>query len=97
FEVTQDLGIDYARTAGPAAMTLADVAGTASWWVDFEGQTRVGTRVPTEASPGTYEVLDVVPDERLVTLACDDLREIGIGTILSERLDAPMTVREMVV
>ena len=89
------LGIDYARTTGPAGMTLADVVGETPWWVDFEGATRVGTRVPAEAERGTYEVLEVEPAQRLVTLAVDDLRSIGIGSILSERLDAPMTVREM--
>lgn len=92
-----DLGIDYARTAGPAAMTLADVIGATSWWVDFDGRTNVGTRTETEAEQGTYEVLDVDPAQRLVTLAVDDLRTIGIGSILSDRLDAPMTVRELAI
>jgi hypothetical protein len=88
------LGVDYVRSAGPASQTLADVAGPAPWWVDFEGRTHVGPRGEVGAASGSYEVTDVAPDEKLVTLAVDDLRAIAIGSVLSERLDAPLTVRE---
>jgi hypothetical protein len=91
------LGVDYVRSAGPAAQTLADVVGTTPWWVELDGSTRVGPRAEFGAAAGAYEVLDLEPDTKLVTLAVDDLRAIGIGAVLSERLDEPLTVHEYVI
>ncbi len=87
------LGADYVRSRGPASVTLADVAAGVPWWVDFYGETHIATRDEEQADPDTYEVLEVDPAQRLVTLAVDDLRDIGIGSILSERLDTPLTIR----
>jgi hypothetical protein len=40
-------------------------------------------------------VLEYNPRTRLATLAVDDLAAIGVGAILTERLDAPQTIREL--
>lgn len=87
------VGIDYVRHGGLASMALEDAAGGALWWVTFDGRTYVGTRGTAEADPDRYEVLDFDPRARVVTLVTDDLSAVGIGSVLSERLDAPQTVR----
>lgn len=89
------IGIDYVRQAGPAARVLEDVIGGAAWWVDYDGVTQVGERPTSDASPDDYEVLEHEPAEHVITLAVDDLTTVGIGSVLSERLDAPQTVREL--
>lgn len=87
------LGADYVRSRAPASVTIADVAAGVPWWVDFDGVTRIEARAEAAADPGTYEVIEVDVAERLVTLAVDDLTRVGIGSVLSERLDEPLTVR----
>lgn len=89
------VGSDYVRSRGPASVTLADVAAGVPWWVDYEGRTHVAPRPDVEADADAYEVLEVDPAERLVVLAVDDLTRVGIGSVLRERLEEPLTVREM--
>lgn len=89
------IGIDYVRQAGPASRVLEDALRGAGWWVGYDGVTRVGTRATTTAAANTYEVLEYVPDERVVVLAVDDLRAVGVGSVLTDRLDTPQTVSEL--
>ena len=89
------IGNDYVRRAGPASRVLEDVIGSVPWWVDYDGDTIVGARATEEAAPDDYQVLDFDPRENLVTLAIDDLSAVGIGSILSEGLDAPVTIFEL--
>lgn len=91
------VGIDYVRQAGPASRVLEDVIGGVEWWVGYDGVTRVGARGAVAAEPGAYELGEYDPRQRVATLALDDLSLVGIGTVLSERLDAPETVREIVI
>lgn len=93
----QTIGIDYVRQAGPASRALEDVIGGASWWVDFGGVTRVGARSSAAAAPGSYEVLQFDPRTRVALLAVDRLADVGVGSVLAERLDAPQTVRELAI
>lgn len=90
-----DVGADYVRQAGPASRVLEDVIGSATWWVDYDGTTHVGTRSLEAAPDGVYQVIDFDPRQRLCEFATDDLSAIGIGSILSSGLDAPQTVREL--
>lgn len=90
------LGADWIRRHGEASAALALVAGSAPWWVDYDGITRVGPRPAVEVS-GQYEILDVDPRYRTVEIATDDPSRIGIGSILRGRLTKPMTVRELVI
>lgn len=87
------MGIDYVREAGLASRALEEASGGASWWVAFDGTTHVGQRSSADADPDLYEVLDFDPRGCLVTLVTDDLSGVAIGSVLSERLDAPQTVR----
>ncbi|MBN8609645.1 MAG: hypothetical protein J0L92_03625 [Deltaproteobacteria bacterium] len=89
------LGSDYVRSRGPASVTIADIAAGVPWFVDFDGVTHVMAREEEQADVDAYEVLEVDPAERLVTLAVDDLTQVGVGSILTERLDAPLTIRAM--
>lgn len=93
---TESLGPDYVRQAGPASRVLEDAIGGAPWWVDYDGRTNVGERAPADVEPGSYDVLEHIPDERVVVLAVDDPRAVGIGSVLTQRLDEPQTVRELV-
>lgn len=89
------LAVDYVREAGPASRVLEEAIGSASWWVAYDGTTHVGARSEAAADVGTYEVLDFEPRSHVVTLAADDLASVGVGSVLSERLDEPQTVREL--
>ncbi len=91
------VGVDYVRQAGPASRVLEDVIGGVSWWVGYDGATNVGERPVVTPRAGSYEVLEYDPRSRLVVLALDDVRDIAIGSQLTERLDAPQTVRELVI
>jgi hypothetical protein len=95
--VLERLGIDYVRRAGPAFRVLEDAGGGAPWWVAYDGRTHLGERSTQEALAGSYEVVEFHARDRLVTLVVDDLSAVGIGSILSERLDEPQTVRELVI
>jgi hypothetical protein len=89
------LGSYYVRQAGPAARVLEDVIGSASWWVEYDGTTTVGTRPSTSARSGSYQVLEYDAAARLVTLGVDDVSAIGPGSVLSDGLDDPQTVRDL--
>ncbi len=89
------VGVDYVRRAGLASAALEDAAGGALWWVDFEGKTHAGERSTSTPAEGSYELLEYAPDERVAVLAVDDLRAVGVGSVLSERLDAPQTIRDL--
>jgi hypothetical protein len=89
------VGVDYVRQVGAASRALQDACGRGVlWWVGFDGVTRAGPRAVRAADKSTYEVLAYDPMQRLVTLAVDDPAAIGIGSVISERLDEPQTVRE---
>ncbi len=89
------LGSYYVRQAGPASRALEDVIGTASWWVEYDGTTTVGTRSTSAAVDGSYQVLEYDATARLVTLGVDDVSAIAPGSVLSDGLDEPQTVRDL--
>lgn len=89
------IGVDYVRQTGQAARVLEDVVGGVPWWVGYDGKTYVGARPETSVDPSKYETLAYDPRERIATLAMDDLRSVGIGSVLTKYLDAPQTVREL--
>lgn len=93
--VAERVGNDYAREAGPASRALEDVIGGVPWWVGYDGLTYVGTRPAVAVDAKAYEVLAYNPRERIVTLSVDDPGAVVVGSILSERLDTPQTVREL--
>lgn len=89
------LGSDYIREARPASVALEDAAGGVPWWVDYAGVTQVGSRASTKTAADAYEVLGYEPRSRVATLVVDDVAAIGIGSTLTERLDAPQVIREL--
>ena len=91
------LGNDYVRQAGPASRALDNASGGAPWRVDYEGVTHVGPRPMTPLAASAYHVLAYDPRERIATIAADDLRAVQIGSLISEGLDAPATVRELLI
>lgn len=92
---TETLGRAYVRTSGAASRVLEDALGHRMWWVDFDGVTQVGERATNTPAAESYIVLEERPDERVAILGVDDLRSVGIGSVLSDGLDEPLTVREM--
>ena len=89
------VGIDYVRQAGPASRALEDVIGDAAWWVDYAGVTQVGVRAAVAVDPAACEVLEYDARARVALLGVDDLSKVSIGSILSDRLDEPQTIREL--
>lgn len=92
---SERLGAYYVRRAGAASVALEDASGGLPWWVDASGVTHVGERAAVDAAEGSYEVLEHDPRSRVVLLAVDDPLAVGIGSVLTERLDDPQTVREL--
>jgi hypothetical protein len=94
FAPTQELlASNYARRAGAASTALDDAAGTGVWWVGFDGLTHVAAARPTaKPAVSAYEVLDYNPRTHVVELGVTGLT-VGVGSILSERLDEPQTIR----
>lgn len=94
--VTERVGADYVRGHGQlAASVLEQVSGRTAWWVDYAGVTHVGPRPATPLAASAYEVLAFDPRSRIATLATDDPSSIKVGSVISERLDAPQTVRDL--
>lgn len=87
------VGVSYVRQSGSAARALEDAIGATPWWVDYAGVTQVGLRATSPATTGTYEALDFHPRDHLVVIAADDMTQITIGSVLTDRLDTPQTVR----
>lgn len=82
------LGPDFVRTEGPASRVLAG----REWFVDTTGITIIGPRPPLPMmSP--FGVLDWDPNERVATLAGDDL--IMPGTVLVDTRFGTATVRDV--
>jgi len=86
------LGVHYARQEGPASVALEQAAGAVPWYVDYAGVTQVMFRSAVQAVPGSYEVEEYNPRTHVCQLYVDDL-SIGVGTIISDRLDAPITIQ----
>ena len=90
------VGVDFVRPSGQAIKSLEEAIGSAFWWVELDGTTTVGERTETAAEDGVYLVSDVKADDSLVFLSLneDELSAVLPGTILSEGLDTPQTIRE---
>jgi hypothetical protein len=94
--VAERIGVDYVRGHNQlAASVLEQVSGRTAWWVGYDGVTNVGPRPATPLADSAYEVLAFDPRSRIATLATDDPGSIRVGSVISERLDGPQTVREI--
>lgn len=90
--VERRVGVDFVRAAAPASRVLRQLFRGLAWWVNEEGTTIAGTRSTREADKG-IELLTFEPRQKVASLAVDDLRTFGIGTVLRARLDRPQQVR----
>ncbi|WP_437958597.1 hypothetical protein WME76_02305 [Sorangium sp. So ce119] len=93
--LTGRLGTHFAREAAPASRVLEQLLGSTPWWVDFSGITRAGQRPEVEAADGAYQVLDFDERRKVAELALDDPAQVVIGTVLRDRLDRALVVREL--
>lgn len=89
------VGYDYVRRSALASSVLEFVIGAVPWWVGYDGVTNVGPRPATALASSAYQVLEFEPHTRVATLAVDDPAAVGIGSILTDRLDVPQTVRDL--
>lgn len=97
FSARTNVGNDYVRQASPASRVLEDAIGGVSWWVDYAGVTQVGPRSTSTPLAGSYDLLEYDPRSNIATFITDDLGAVVIGSVLSDRLDAPQTVRELTI
>lgn len=89
------VGIDFAREELAASVVLEYAAGDATWWVDYNGLTYVGTRPTSELLSTTYTLQQYNARERVAQLAIQDIASLQIGSIITdERLDGPQTVHD---
>lgn len=88
---SERVGIDFVRADGPAARALRQAIGSASWWVDYDGVTQIGTRTPSEVS-GAYEVLTADPQRRTAVVSVDSVDTIRVGSVLRDKLPTPLVV-----
>jgi hypothetical protein len=92
------IGIDYVRTATvPAVKALEDAAGSNTWWVELDGTTTVGVRPVTQLDAKACPVLGYDPMERVATLGVDSLEAVRIGAVITQYVDTPQTIREIVI
>ncbi len=85
------LGQHYLRTAGPASR----VFGKAHWYVNPQGVTIVGPRIPLPYDPLSVDILSWDPLTRVAELASD--APISPGTILIDplRFTTPLVVQDV--
>lgn len=79
------LGVDFARTAGPASSVFGG-----AWWVDFAGVTHTGNRPAMTASP---DVLNWDPVSNVVELVSDV--PLAPGFIVTDSRFGSLTVRDI--
>jgi hypothetical protein len=91
------LGANWTRARASGGATLEALSGGVPWWVDYAGVTHVRARPVAPAAPGSYEVLQFDPRSGRVELAIDDLTAVQVGSVLSERFDAPQTVQALTI
>lgn len=92
--IESTVGPDYMRFTGPAARAMDQICGSLTWWVDDAGLTQVGTRPEVEVA-GAYEVLDFDPRWMVATVTVDRVDQVVPGSILRNRLDEPVVVKEV--
>lgn len=79
------LGVDFARTAGPASSIFGG-----AWWVDFAGVTHTGNRPAITASP---DVLNWDPVTNTVELVSD--APLAPGFVVTDSRFGSLTVRDV--
>lgn len=88
------LGGDFVRHASSAGDALRRVLGSTPWWVAYDGTTRIGARVDAEVD-AKYEVLEYDPRWHLASVAVDDVQAVLPGSILRNRLESAVRVRDL--
>jgi hypothetical protein len=95
---SERLGVDYVRTASvPAVKALEDAAQGNLWWVELDGSTTAGVRAKTELDPTACPTLAFDPINRVAVIGVDGIESIAIGSIVTQYVDAPQTIREIVI
>lgn len=94
--LTASLGIDHVRRAGYASEAMSAACGAVPWCVAADGKTNVGVRPAVEIL-GAYEVLELEPRFKIASVVTDDVSRVGIGSVLRNRLPAPLLVNGITV
>jgi hypothetical protein len=91
------LGVDFVRPMGPGSAVLdrllRDSGG--QWWVDQSGVTHCGSRSALTPVEGSYNVLTYSPLNRTATIGLDDPVALWVGSVITDRLSEPQTIREL--
>jgi hypothetical protein len=66
-----------------------------TWWVDADGVTQIGTRATPTAPVGSYQIDSYSPIQRLAVISLDDPAALWIGSILTDRVTEPQTIRDL--
>jgi hypothetical protein len=90
---TLRLGSHYLREAGPASRIIEDAARGVPWWVGYDGVTQVSARTASAPAADSYEVISFDPQSSALQLQVNDLQAVGVGSVISKDLPAPVTVR----
>lgn len=86
----------FTRRASTASSVLEKVLGPGRhWWIDAQGVTQTGVRGTTNPPAGSYNLLTYSPLTRNAELAVDDPVNLWVGSVLTDRLSEPQTIREM--
>ncbi len=83
------LGVDFARTAGPASRVLGD----RDWYVDTAGVTQVSSW-PTASLDSSGTILDYAANRQELTISCDALVFPGT-TFTDPRFDGTLIARDV--
>jgi hypothetical protein len=88
-------GAHFVRRLQDAATTLEQLFPDASWWVDPDGTTRVGTRTERDVT-GKVELLEVDPRGRFAEVTAYDADLLLPGATISDaRSSVPIVARDV--
>lgn len=91
------LGIDFVRPMGPGSAVLERLLRDSGgqWWVDQAGLTQCGKRPSLTPVVGSYNLLTYSAMNRTATIGLDDPISLWVGSVITDRLAAPQTIREI--
>ncbi len=84
---------NYIRRESFASTAIEAAAGSALWWVDYSGKTRVGQRTGTA---GTFDLLSFDAESRIAKIAAESASNVFVGQkIEDKRLQSAITISEL--
>jgi hypothetical protein len=89
------VGAQYIRRRGPASCVMDRLFFGRAWWVDEQGITQGGERPTRTPEPESYQIDTYSPLQRTAMISLDDPAALWVGSVLTQRLSSPQTIRDL--